>query len=67
MDPADPPPKPKFNRAPKKSISSLKSSFEIVVVPFASMAPKSAVTPAFLPSKTGSLSNAILKDTLGSL
>ena len=53
---AKPPLIPKLRLAPKKSISSLKSSFEIVVVPFPSILPIKLSTPAFSPVATGSLS-----------
>ena len=45
-----------FLGAPKKSTSSLKSSFEMFVVPLPSIDPNKEVTPALSPSMIGSLS-----------
>src|SRR5690606_7449007 len=53
--------------APKKSTSLLKSSFEMVVVPFPNIAASKLDTPDLSPSKTGGLSNVKLNDTRGSL
>ena len=58
---------PKETLAPKKSTSLLKSSLEMLVVPFPSIAPSKLETPALSPSKTGLLSIVRLKDTRGNL
>ena len=54
---AKPDPKPTLIPAPRKSTSSLKSSFGIFVVPFPSIEPSSDITPVFSPSTIGFLSN----------
>ena len=64
---ANPPLKPKDKFAPKKSISSLKSSFVMDAVPLPSIAPKIELTPALFPSKIGVRSKARFILTLGSL
>ena len=64
---ANPPLNPKDKLAPKKSISSLKSSLGIDTVPLPSMAPSIVLTPEFAPSEIGALSNARFILTLGSL
>ncbi len=64
---AKPPSNPKDKLAPKKSISSLKSSFGIEVVPLPSIAPSMVVTPALSPSEIGVRSKARFMLTLGSL
>ena len=64
---AKPPLNPIFNDAPRKSISSIKSSLDIDVVPFPSILPSKLVTPALSPSTIGLLSILRLYETLGSL
>ena len=58
---------PKLMLAPKKSISSLKASFEMVFVPFPIKLLVKSETPFLAPSAYGALSMVRLYETLGSL
>ena len=58
---------PKFIRAPKKSTSSLKASFVMVLEPFPKRLETKELTPALSPSAIGGLSILNCIDTLGSL
>jgi hypothetical protein len=53
--------------APKKSISSLKASFDIFLEPVPNKLPAKLVVPAFSPSKIGGLSIVKDTETLGNL